>query len=174
MNRHIQQIAFDIPTTDAQSDEYRRKGTKEYCATNISTRIGALHFIRDRESHHEQAAFMFKSRYEHFYGNGLGASDTGRIQVDVSKTAHDFGMAKAVDNGRELSFARDALPKPLWDAVVACVVLHSPPGDMVNDGQMSDRQLRKARRAKADEILTGLDKLCEVWNLKTRAKRKAA
>jgi hypothetical protein len=167
--RHLRQVlqnrrVQDPSLTDANYYAARaaRPGDphlgKVWVQENAMERIGALCFIRRRLAHHEQAAERFKTLYEARYGSGNPAMDPSRVQVDTSPIAHDSGMAAKIDRTKDIRDAEDALGKPMFDRIVACVVLGIPAG--------KGHHWRK-RAVHVGALLDALDSLSTIWGMRT-------
>lgn len=135
---------------------------KVWAQENAMSRMGALCYIRPpkRQPHHEMAAELFKSLYEARYGAGNPAMDTSRIIVDSSPVAHDSGMAGKLDRTWKLQQAKEGLTSAAFDRLVAVLVLEVPAGEGVH---------WRNRSAMVDLILTDLDTLCGIWELRSKA-----
>lgn len=143
----------------------RLEQRKTTVTSNAMTRIGALCFIRpapkgSRMPHHERAAEWFKSTYEACYGSGAPAVDPSKEPVDTSLTAHDAGMAEAIDRARELRDVETSLGKPRYDRLVALLVLGIPAGEGLH------WRLRKEAVA---QVLADLDQLAQARNFMAEA-----
>lgn len=158
----IQTREVDNPSlTDGLAySEQRNAHLKIRVEENAMTRMGALCFIRKRESHHERAAEAFKNLYEARYGSGNPAMDPSRVQVDTSPIAHDSGMAEKIDRTYKIKRIEKAMGKDAFNRVVACVVLGEPCGE---------GEHWRTRTRNVDALLEALDHVAELLFLKSRA-----
>lgn len=154
---------------------------KEVVRERITTRIGALAFVRawngkagkdssgKRRLHHELTAERFLNLYEARYGRMSPAVDPSREPVDTSPIAHDSGMAGALDATKaieELEFQtiRDGFIRaPVFEAhdfkfLVAVVCLSIP---ITHYTETTGRALEK----EVDRFLELLDRLAQHWGL---------
>lgn len=180
-------IQVEEPTTDAQADEYRKRGQKIWLSYNGVSVIGGLTYIeaarkrrncklRPVEPHHIQAAALFRHHWEKA-GYALRAADTTQEPVDVSSKAHDGGVAHVVDGRRKHASGVKQLGYRS-QLVVDCVCRERTLPQMVKDRNHGERLTKRDLEERAieigDEILVCLDELAEHWDLSTKTKVQRA